>query len=51
MTLIVKEVPAQVCQNCGEKYLSEETTARLVRTAEEAAHASVQLEVRHYVAA
>ena len=35
-TVIVKQVPAEVCQNCGEHYLSEETSADLERRVEEA---------------
>ncbi len=49
MTLVVKGVPAQVCVNCGEEYLSENTTARLLRTAQEVAKVGVQVDVREYV--
>ncbi len=38
-TLVIKEVPAQVCANCGEEYVDEETTSALFQTAEEAARA------------
>lgn len=51
MTLVFKRVPARICQNCGEAYLDEATTARLLVTAEEAARAGVQVDVREYVAA
>ncbi len=50
-TLVVKGVPANVCTNCGEEYVSEEITARLLRNAEEAAQAGVQVDVREYIAA
>lgn len=50
-TLVIKGVPAQVCANCGEEYVDEETTARLLRTAEEAARTGVQVDVRQYAAA
>ncbi len=50
-TLVIKEVPASVCGNCGEEYLSEETTARLLATAEDAARAKVLVDVRQYIAA
>lgn len=50
-TLVVKGVPASVCNNCGEEYVSEEVTARLLRSAEEAARAGVQVDVREYIAA
>lgn len=51
VTLVIKGVPAQVCGNCGEEYVDEETTDRLLRAAEEAAQAGVQVDVREYVAA
>ena len=50
-TLVIKGVPAQVCGNCGEEYVDEETTARLLKTAEDAASAGVQVDVRQYAAA
>lgn len=28
-TLVVKQVPAQVCENCGEAWLDEDTVDRL----------------------
>ncbi len=51
VTLVFKSVPAHVCMNCGEEYVEQETTARLLEAAEEAARAGVQVEVREYVAA
>lgn len=48
-TLVIKGVPADVCANCGEEYVNEETTAHLRRTAEEAARAGVRMDVREYV--
>ncbi len=47
-TLVIKDVPAQVCQNCGEEYVDEKTTGALLRIAEEAALAGVQVDVRSY---
>ena len=51
MILVVRNVPAEVCEVCGEEYIAEETTARLLSAAEEAARAGVQVDVREYVAA
>ncbi|MBI3952250.1 MAG: type II toxin-antitoxin system MqsA family antitoxin [Acidobacteria bacterium] len=51
MTLVVKSVPALVCENCGEEYLDEEITAKLLREAEETASVGVQVDVREYIAA
>ncbi len=50
-TLVVKGVPANICDNCGEEYLSEEVTAQFLKSAEEAARAGVQVAVREYIAA
>jgi YgiT-type zinc finger domain-containing protein len=50
-TVVIKRVPARVCQNCGEEYVDEEIASRLLRTAEEAARSGVQVDVRNYAAA
>ncbi len=41
-TLIFKGVPAEVCENCGEKYFDETTTERLLKIAEDAARSGVE---------
>jgi YgiT-type zinc finger domain-containing protein len=51
LTLVVKDVPARVCDTCGEQYVDEAAATRLLQTAEEAARAGVQVDVRAYVAA
>jgi YgiT-type zinc finger domain-containing protein len=50
-TLVIKGVPADVCANCGEEYVDERITARLLKTAEEAVRSGVEVEVREYIAA
>jgi YgiT-type zinc finger domain-containing protein len=50
-TLVIKDVPAEVCGNCGEEYVGEETTRRLLKDAEEASLAGVQVDIRRFVAA
>lgn len=50
-TLVIKGVPANVCGNCGEEYVDEGTTAKLLKAAEEAARSGVQVDVREYAAA
>ena len=50
LTLVVKGVPATVCNNCGEEYVTEAAATQLLATAEEALRAGVQLEVRQYAA-
>ncbi|MBI1755959.1 MAG: type II toxin-antitoxin system MqsA family antitoxin [Fimbriimonas ginsengisoli] len=49
-TIVFKEVPANVCQTCGEVYVDSDVTERLLREAEGAAAAGVQVEVRAYAA-
>lgn len=51
LILVIKGVPARVCENCGERYIDEAETARLAKYAEEAARAGVKLDVREYAAA
>jgi len=50
-TLVVKNVPAKVCDNCGEAYVDEEITRQLLGTADEALRAGVQVDVREFTAA
>lgn len=50
-TIVFKRVPTDVCQNCGEGYLDEETTERLLQMAESAMQSGVQVDVRQYIAA
>lgn len=50
-TIVVKNVPAQVCQNCGEEYVDEKTTAQLLREANSAARSGTLVDVREYLAA
>ena len=48
--IVIKDVPAQVCDNCGEYYLSEEVSSRIYTLAEEAVKRKVEVEVLHYAA-
>lgn len=50
-TIVFKNVPAMVCENCGEAYLDEATTTELLHAAEAAVNSGVQVEVRQYKAA
>ena len=51
LTLVIKGVPAQVCDNCGEEYVDSRTTNQLLETAEEAIKSGIQVDVRKYIAA
>jgi YgiT-type zinc finger domain-containing protein len=50
-TLVFKEVPAQVCPNCGEDYVDESVADDLLRSAEAMAAQGTQVDVRRYPAA
>ena len=43
--IAIKEVPADVCNNCGEYYLSAEITSEVLKKAEEAFKKGVEIEV------
>ena len=48
LTLVFRNVPAEVCENCGEVYVDEATARDLMRRAEEAAEAGVMVDIREY---
>lgn len=50
-TLVFKQVPAQVCQNCGEAYVDESTAIQLMAAADAAVQAGIQVEIRTFTAA
>lgn len=50
-TIVIKQVPAEVCQNCGEGYVDEEITDRLLQMAEDATKSGVQVDIRQFIAA
>jgi YgiT-type zinc finger domain-containing protein len=50
-TLVFKNVPAMICDNCGEEYIEESVTQTLLKHAEDAVHSGVQVDVRQYLAA
>jgi len=49
--VVVRRVPAMICDNCGEEYLDEGTSARVLAIAEDALGAGKAVDVREYVAA
>lgn len=51
MTLVVKAVPAQVCENCGETYVDEDVATRLLALVDQAVDVGVQVDIRAYSAA
>ncbi|RLD10491.1 hypothetical protein DRI50_11000 [candidate division KSB1 bacterium] len=49
-TLLFKQVPAEVCENCGEEYLSSETNSHLLKKANEAVARGVDFEMMRFAA-
>jgi YgiT-type zinc finger domain-containing protein len=49
LTLVVKEVPAQVCMNCGEDYVDEQVAHEILGIAERMAKSGAVVDVRKYV--
>ena len=45
--IVFKSVPAQICNNCGEYYLSESTSAALLMQANEAINNGAVFELRN----
>lgn len=50
-TVVVNEVPADVCENCGEAYVAEEVTAQVLEIAADACEAHAQVLVRDFAPA
>jgi ribosomal protein L32 len=48
--LIIKDVPADVCGNCGEYYLSESVSAEVLTRAELAVQRGAEVEILRYAA-
>lgn len=47
-TLVFKDVPAQICNNCGEEYFADSITQTIMKQAESAIAQGVQIDVRQY---
>jgi YgiT-type zinc finger domain-containing protein len=50
-TVMINDVPAKVCENCGEEYVDETVAEKVLAAAEASARAGVRVEIRDYVAA
>jgi len=49
--LVVKSVPARVCEVCGEEYIDESVAAHVLEQAKQAVREGIKLDVLEYVAA
>ena len=50
-TVVINDVPARVCENCGEDYVDEQVAEKVLTAAEASVRAGVRVEIRDYVAA
>jgi YgiT-type zinc finger domain-containing protein len=50
-TVVINDVPARVCENCGEEYVDEQVAQSVLADAAASARAGVRVEIRDYVAA
>ena len=48
--VVIKNVPAEVCENCSEYFLSEKTTEQVLSSAEDAVKKGAEVEILRYAA-
>ncbi len=48
--VIVRDVPAEVCRNCGEYYLDEAVASKVYRQGEAAVQRHAEVEILRYAA-
>ncbi|MEH2027219.1 type II toxin-antitoxin system MqsA family antitoxin [Nostoc sp.] len=48
--IVLKKVPAEICDNCGEYYLSDAVTEQVLKKAESAINNGAELEIIRYAA-
>ncbi|WP_234017320.1 type II toxin-antitoxin system MqsA family antitoxin [Nostoc sp. 'Lobaria pulmonaria (5183) cyanobiont'] len=48
--IVLKKVPAEICDNCGEYYLSDAVTEQVLKKAELAINNGAELEIIRYAA-
>ena len=48
--IVIKDVPAEVCSQCGEYYLDEKTTGYAMNMAEQAVQRHAEVEILRYAA-
>ena len=49
LTLVMKEVPAEICINCGEDYVDESVVHDIMILADKMSQSGAQIDVRRYV--
>ncbi len=48
--IVLKKVPAEICDSCGEYYLSDAVTEQVLKKAESAINNGAELEIIRYAA-
>jgi YgiT-type zinc finger domain-containing protein len=48
--IILKDVPADICENCGEYYLSQSTTGAVLSRAERVIDRNAEVEILRFAA-
>jgi len=49
-TVVIKAVPAEICENCGEYYLNESVTQAVLQRAEAAVQQGTEVEIIQFAA-
>ena len=47
-TIVFKDVPAQICDNCGEKYVDGTTTKELLKKANDIIKSGAEVDIRKF---
>lgn len=50
LTVLIKNVPAQICENCGEYYLSDDIADQVLKQAEVSAAKNAEVEILRFAA-
>jgi hypothetical protein len=48
--LVIRDVPAQICEDCGEYYLDEATAMQVYAEAEGGVRRNAEVEIHRYAA-
>jgi len=48
--IVIKEVPAEICNNCNDYFLTSEVTKSVLSIAEDAVKKGIEVEILRYVA-
>ena len=49
LTLVMKEVPAEICINCGEDYVDDKVAHEIMMLADKMSQTGAQIDVRRYI--